>query len=193
MRRYADESSGAQDAPGVFDREFFLPHVYSVGTAEHGQVGPVVHDEQRRSVLRNLSQQSGTLEQFAIGQLLVAQLQHRYAGIDQCLHLGLKLARGRTAIDQYVESSRGQTLETAARDVDSPFERVRAVAKLLDARRRRGSDGLGIFFQAAERLLDALEVRSEHRLESRAFQFLGQADACAHVGLCLACGMPLGR
>ena len=79
--------------------------MHAVRIGQDGNVGPVVDNEQRAAAARQLPQHPSTLDQIAVRQPLVPQLQHVDAGLDQDLNQ-LRKAVGRIApVQQDVQSS----------------------------------------------------------------------------------------
>ncbi len=70
-------------------------------------------------------------EQLAIGQALVAQLQHVHTGGDQRSGQLLEGGQRVSAVDQHVKPGRLQTLQAIAGDADGSLQRVDLIAELF--------------------------------------------------------------
>src|SRR5262249_53095804 len=71
--RDSDQQVRADDSPGVTDREILLPQVHSVGAGKARQVGPIVEDEPGLRLGGQDPDFTGTREELAIGQVLLAK------------------------------------------------------------------------------------------------------------------------
>src|SRR5215813_11645594 len=76
-----------------------------------------------------------------------------------------------SSVNQYIKFRFSKTLETIGTIADRFFERVNAIAKLLDRRANFSVERFAIFFQAAQRLFESLEVGRQNFGQSSARLF----------------------
>ena len=91
---------GADDPPRVADRDVVLAEVDAVGAGQAGEVGPVVEDEPGPGLGRQDPDLAGAGEQLAVGEALLAELDHVGAAGQGLADDPGQVAHGRQAADQ---------------------------------------------------------------------------------------------
>ena len=99
----------------VLHGKLLLAHVNAVGLRQGRQVGPIVDDQQRRRPAGQLPQPAGTVDQLAVGQPLVAQLEDVRAGLHEPLSQPLEFLDIRSPVEQDVKPGRRQSLQSDPR------------------------------------------------------------------------------
>ena len=132
--------------------------MHAVGLGQGGQVGPIIDHRSVASSAGQPPQAAGTVDQFAVGQPLVAQLEDIHAGLNQHQGQLLEFFHARSPIQQDIKPCGGQSLQPDPRRIGRPLERVGPIPKLLDCCADGRVNYFSEFFQAPKALLKAEEV-----------------------------------
>ena len=122
--RDADQGRRADDPPGVADGDVVLAEVDAVGAGEPGEVGAVVDDEPGPGLRRQDADLAGPAEPLAVGQALLAELDHVGPAGQGLADDPGQVAQRRQAADQDHQPGVAQAPGATRRRSASSFSRV---------------------------------------------------------------------
>lgn len=98
VRGNPHEARGPENLSHVGNAQLVLSDVDAIGIGQQGQIGPIVHDEQRARFGGPTTQRAGALEQEPVTDGFLAKLDDLRAASQRAAHRGLEtVAAGRSA------------------------------------------------------------------------------------------------